>query len=161
MRALVLWLGFGFVALELLGFSMFVSRFGFMWLVVEIFLTGILGLRFLSAALSRLNLALNELLISLTQESIFSLLSRSMLGVFGAFLLLLPGIFSDIMGAVCLLSGALLAKSTKTSTQDSASWDSAFAAHLRNQGYQNNMRQNDNDEIIDVEVLDSTQEKKS
>ena len=156
MRALVLWLGFGFVALELLGFSMFVSRFGFVWLVVEIFLTGILGLRFLSTALSRLNLALNELLISLTQESIFSLLSRSMLGVFGAFLLLLPGIFSDIMGAVCLLSSALLAKSTKTSTQDSA-----FAAHLRKQGYQNNMRQNDNDEIIDVEVLDSTQEKKS
>lgn len=171
MRALVLWLGFGFVVLELLGFSMFVGRFGFLWLLVEIFLSGIVGARLLLRTLARLDLALSEIFFTLTRESIFSLLSRSMLGALGAFLLLLPGIFSDIVGVILLLASALLAPASSANprqNQDPRNTpESDFTIHLRQSPYNRAHTQAhsgahaSDDEIIDVEVLDSTQERKA
>lgn len=131
MRVFVFFLLLFFV--ELAGFVAFSEEFGFFSLVLEIILSGLLGVFLLFGALSGSNESVIELLRGAKnpKEILASNLSR----VLGAIMLIIPGIFGDCLGL--LLQFGIL--------------DSLFVSLFskirptQNQTYQ---------EIIDVEIIE-------
>ncbi len=113
--------------LELGGFVLFSESFGFLTLVLEIILSGVLGVFLLFNTLSGNTESILELLRQARDPK--EILASNIAKVFGAILLIVPGIFSDCLGLlfyfglldsvfVLLLGKASIKKYSKTSTQE-------------------------------------------
>lgn len=119
--------------IELAGFVAFSEEFGFLSLVLEILLSGILGVFLLFSALSGSNESVLELLRGARNPK--EILASNLSKVLGAIMLIIPGIFGDCFGL--LLQFGIL--------------DSLFVSlfskmrPMQNQSYQ---------EIIDVEIIE-------
>ncbi len=135
----------GYIALEILGFSYFVGAFGFMALILEILVSGGIGIVFLVMITQRVGINMEKFFLSLRGD-IFSLFSSMMLGFLGAFLLILPGIFGDICGLFCVILGFILKPKYK---------ESDFTRSYKQ--YDND---ENNEEIIDVEIIQGDQKDK-
>lgn len=118
-----------FIIIEALFMIYLIAEFGFFMMFFEVIITAILGF----FILLNLNQSLNEGLNALKSGQInpANFLSSQLSKVIGAFLLILPGVLSDIIGLLIQL------KTPKFSSKK-----------------QTNFRKDD-DEIIDVEVIDS------
>lgn len=131
MRIFVFFLLLFFV--ELAGFVAFSEEFGFFSLVLEIILSGLLGVFLLFGALSGSNESVIELLRGAKNPK--EILASNLSKVLGAIMLIIPGIFGDCLGL--LLQFGIL--------------DSFFVSlftkmrPMQNQTYQ---------EIIDVEIIE-------
>lgn len=158
MRGIVVWLMMGYIALELLGFSIFIDYFGVLFAVIEVFVSGMLGFWLLKRELAQLSLI--QLFVRFRQRDMFALLRNSMLSSFGAVLLLLPGICSDIVGVVMVLCALVFyPKSKLDSSLESRGYqgfDDCFTSSMR-YAYQTKSK---DDDVIDVEVLEPTNSQK-
>lgn len=156
MRGIVMWLMVGYVALELLGFSIFINHFGVLLAVVEVFVSGALGLWLLRRELAQLSLI--QLFVRFGQGDMFALLRNSMLGGFGAVFLLIPGIFTDIIGVVMVLCA--LAFYPKSKLDSSSSGYKSFDDYFTSSMHYTYQAKPKDDVIIDVEVLEPTSSQK-
>ncbi|MDL0080290.1 FxsA family protein [Helicobacter zhangjianzhongii] len=151
MRAIAFWVILGYIVLEIIGLSLFVERFGLVLGVMEVFFSAGFGLWLLRKALAQMGM-----LALFGQKDIFSLLRSGMFSSIGAVLLIIPGIFSDIIGVVLVLWGLLPSHKTKQSPYDQntqAQYQKDFGEYFANA---HNPKTRQEDEIIDVEVIEST-----
>lgn len=94
MRAFIVLLLFFFI--ELAGFVAFSEEFGFLTLVFEILLSGVLGVFLLISTLSGSNESVIELLRGAKNPK--EVLLSNFTKIIGSILLILPGIFGDFLG---------------------------------------------------------------
>lgn len=138
----------GYVALEILGFGFVIRDFGFLFLLLEIILSAIVGfvilIRVDKGLLSVFNNIFEQVLggFSFFRAVIFSYMPH-----IGAILLILPGIFGDVFGMILLVCSFLMKPKISQSS------------HTESRNYQTNDGMT-NDEIIDVEIIEVTKEEK-
>lgn len=122
--------GFLYLVLELFSIVIFVQEFGAWIYFLEIIVSGIFGF----FILFRGRLSIAKGLSGLFEGRIVSMefLSSSFFGMLGAFFLILPGILSDFFGIILQCVGFLISNAY------------FFKKHPKN---------NNNDEIIDVEII--------
>ena len=134
---------FGFVLVyffaELGGFVLFAQEFGFWSLVGEILLSGVVGVFLLTSALAGSNEGIVEFLRNARnpKEIIASNLSK----VFGALMLIVPGLLSDSMG-VLLTLGVL---------------DGVFVGIMDRLFPRSEGKREQYSEVIDVEVIEESE----
>lgn len=122
---------------ELGGFTAFSENFGFFTLVLEIILSGLLGVFLIFSTLSGSNESIVELLRGARDPK--EVLASNFAKVFGGILLIIPGLLSDCLG-ILLYLGVL---------------DSALASFLGKSAIKTSFtHQPRQDEIIDVEVIE-------
>ncbi|CZE47856.1 FxsA family protein [Campylobacter geochelonis] len=129
-----------YIFFEAIFIYLFISKFGFLNFILEVILSGILGV-FIIFKLGFSNFT-NQIKI-LTPSSLFGNLGS----VFGALLLVLPGIFSDVAGILVLVVSFFINKKLKTKENE----------YNNTQDYTQNFTQKpryDNDDIIDVEIIE-------
>ena len=166
-RSLMPLLLIGYIALELIGFSVFVQQLGFLALLIEIMLSGGFGIWLWILHTHSLSALLNDIFDLLARRRIFDLLKVSMLVYIGAFLLVLPGLFGDIIG-LCLIILSFILRPHHTRNEFKRRFDDFHKQNDLNDFEKNDFRfyfsQNTNDrmrqpkqdeEIIDVEVVES------
>lgn len=122
---------------ELGGLIAFSESFGFLVLVAEIILSGILGVFLLLTTFSASNESIVEFLRNTRDPQ--EILASNLTKVFGAILLILPGILSDCLGLL-LCFGIL---------------DSVFVSFLQKVRFSKRSRTYDREEVIDVEVIET------
>lgn len=122
---------------ELGGLIAFSESFGFLALVAEIILSGILGVFLLLTTFSASNESIVEFLRNTRDPQ--EILASNLTKVFGAILLILPGILSDCLGLL-LYFGIL---------------DSVFVSFLQKVRFSKGSRTYDREEVIDVEVIET------
>ncbi len=133
----------GYVALEILGFGLVVSDFGFLILLLEIILSALAGFWILVRTQEGLlNIFNNVFGRVLSGFSIFKALIFSYMYYIGAICLILPGIFGDIFGAILLVCSFIIKPKVSQSR------------HSESKNHQAK------DEIIDVEIIEVTKEEK-
>lgn len=158
MRGIVMWLMVGYVALELLGVSIFIEHFGVLLAVVEVFVSGALGLWLLRRELAQLSLI--QLFVRFGQGDMFALLRNSMLSGFGAVFLLIPGIFTDIIGVVMVLCALAFYPKSKLDSSPESSGYKSFDDYFTSSMHYTYQAKPKDDDIIDVEVLEPTSSQK-
>lgn len=122
---------------ELGGFTAFSESFGFFTLVLEIILSGLLGIFLIFSTLSGSNESIIELLRGARDPK--EVLASNLAKVFGGILLIIPGLLSDCLG-ILLYLGIL---------------DSVLASFLGKTTIKTSFNhQSRQDEIIDVEVIE-------
>ena len=154
----------GYIALELLSFSLWASTLGFFSLFLEIVGSGFLGLWLWSSRTRSLSASLNDIIYFMYEGRILDLLKSNMLFYLGAILLILPGLAGDSAGVICILASFLIQPKPL---------DSDFTRYFRHRQnrqhseYQQfdfdskpkNNNAND-DDIIEVEIIDEREEQK-
>lgn len=138
----------GFIALEILGFYLFVDSFGALWLLFEILLSGIVGAWLLLYNNSGF---LSTIFIRIAESGMFN--SKKIMELIfsfyaGAFLLMIPGIFSDVVGIILIIVSFFSNTGSKK--------DSEFTQILREN---ENLKNIDEADIIDVEIIEEKAKK--
>lgn len=136
---------FGFVLVyffaELGAFVLFAQKFGFWTLVAEILLSGVVGFFLLTGALAGSNEGIVEFLRNARNPK--EIIASNLTKVFGALLLIVPGLLSDSVGILLsfgLFDGIVVAIIEK------------FFPKQEGRGYQEEYG-----EIIDVEVIEENE----
>ncbi|OBV29610.1 hypothetical protein BKN38_01660 [Helicobacter sp. CLO-3] len=144
----------GFIAVELLGLSLFVYEFGFLLLALEVVFSGALGVWIWVLHTHSISASLNEMLELFARGRAFSLIKSSVLAYFGAFLLVLPGIFGDIVGLVLVCISLILRPSNKQS-EFKQHFDEFYKRESSDFDMREPKKRRDfDDDIIDAEVID-------
>lgn len=110
---------------EIIVIYFYIDNYGFFSYLIEVILSGVLGFFLI------FKIGIENLKTSLVSSSLSSLFSSFGVG-FGGFLILMPGILSDIFGLIIALSSLFLRPKND----------------IRNQNFKND------DEVIDVEIID-------
>jgi len=130
-----------YVIIELLAIYLFISAYGFLAFLVEVVASGALGLYFMLSAGSP-SFRGGGVFGALGGKNLFETLGFGLCG----FLLMMPGILTDVLGVIALIAALLFGRKIKNS---------------QNFTYQSAAR-NSRDypsgdgEIIDVEAIDET-----
>ena len=155
----------GYIALELLSFSVWVNHFGFLSLFFEIIISGCIGLWLWALRTRSLSASLNDIIYFVYQGRILELLKSNMLFYLGAILLIIPGIFSDIVGIICICVSIMI-----TPKPIDSDFRKDFRARQHNvfnenrfnaRGFNSSTESNANDDIIEVEIIEESNELES
>jgi UPF0716 family protein affecting phage T7 exclusion len=134
--------------------TFFASMLGGFLTFIEIVLSAIIGM----SILKTFEYSLNENIINLTQGKITQdeFMAKNMNKALGAILLIIPGFFTDILGVFLLLGlftfilGKIFTFSPKNNnTQNSYNYT------YSNYSQTTQKRRNNDEDIIDVEIIDS------
>lgn len=133
----------GFIALEILGFYLFVDSFGALWLLLEILLSGIFG----AWLLLYKNIGFfSTIFMRIAESGMFN--GKKIIDLIfsfyaGAFFLMIPGIFSDVAGIILIIISLF--------SNTGSVKDSQFTQILKEN---ENLKNIDEADIIDVEIIE-------
>ena len=130
-----------YVIIELLAIYLFISAYGFLAFLVEVVASGALGLYFMLSAGSP-SFRGGGVFGALGGKNLFETLGFGLCG----FLLMMPGILTDVLGVIALIAALLFGRKIKNSQ------NFTYQSAARNsRDYPNG-----DGEIIDVEAIDET-----
>lgn len=150
----------GYIALELLSFSLWASHFGFLSLFFEIIISGCVGLWLWSARTRSLSASLNDIIYFMYQGRILELLKSNMLFYLGSILLIIPGIFSDIVGIICLCISVVIKPKPIDSDFRKDFRARQHNAKFNTESFNSSPESSKNDDIIEVEIIEESNEVK-
>lgn len=145
MPTLALFFLIGYIAFELLSFSIWVSYFGFFSLFCEIVFSGIAGLWLWNSHTRSLSSSLNEIIHFVYEGRILDLLKSNMLFFLGAILLIAPGLLSDSVGIICIVASFLSSPKPSDFVRD----------YRAQEDFTFDEKPNDED-IIEVEIIEES-----
>lgn len=155
----------GYIALELLSFSLWASTLGFFSLFLEIVCSGFLGLWLWSSRTRSLSASLNDIIYFMYEGRILDLLKSNMLFYLGSILLILPGLASDSAGIICILASFLIQPKPLDSdfTRDFRHRQNRQHSEYKQFDFDSKPKKDSisDDDIIEVEIIDENQEQKS
>lgn len=145
---------FVYLFIEVIVSTFFASMFGGFLTFIEIVLSAIIGL----SLLKTFQYSLNENIRNLTQGKITQdeFMAKNMNKALGAILLIIPGFFTDILGVFLLLGlfTFLLGKIFTFQAKNNNTQNSYNYTYTNYSQTTQKRRENDED-IIDVEIIDS------
>jgi len=150
---------FLYLFLEVMVSTFFASFLGGLFTFIEIILSAMLGIYLLKS----FQFSINENIRDLTSGNITQdeFMAKNLNHAIGAIMLIIPGFLTDILGIFMffgiltfLVSKIFTFKPKKDYMQ--TSYNYTRTTHANNTQYKQNMRRENNEEIIDVEVIDTT-----
>lgn len=154
----------GYIALELLSFSLWASTLGFFSLFLEIVGSGFLGLWLWSSRTRSLSASLNDIIYFMYEGRILDLLKSNMLFYLGAILLILPGLAGDSAGVICILASFLIQPKPLDSdfTRDLRHRQNRQHSEYETFDFDTKTKNNmSDDDIIEVEIIEENDKQKS
>lgn len=152
---------FLYLFLEVMVSTFFASMLGGLLTFVEIVFSAIIGIYILQTFKYSMGENIRELASgNITQDEFFA---KNMNKAVGAIMLIIPGFFTDIVGLLLLfglftfiLTKLFSFKTKKNNTQTSYNTNQQTFYYTNNTNYENTKRSNNDEDIIDVEVIDTT-----